>query len=163
MSVLYSRKGAEPASLPFAITLPNGFTRTDPTSFTPEEIAAAGYVEAPSAPEHNPETHHAPEWDGTAWVVPPLTGEELAEREEQRRLASMPKPVTRRQAKLALLAAGKLEAAEDALADAGKAAQIEWTDALEFERDNALITAIGAAIGLDDDGIDDLFRAAVLL
>jgi hypothetical protein len=163
MSVLYSYEGAAPAPLPFAITLPNSFTRTDPESFTPEEIAAAGYTEASAAPEYDPETHHAPTWVGAAWVIEPLTAEELADREEQRRLAAMPGPVTRRQAKLALLAVGKLDEAEAALAAAGKAAQIEWADALTFERDNTLINAIGGAVGLSEEEIGDLFRTAATL
>lgn len=160
---LYSLRGAEPAYLPFAITLPDGFTRTDPRTFTAEEIAAAGYVEAPRPPVYDRETHRAPTWNGSAWSLEPLSAEELAELAEQRRLAGMPGPVTRRQAKLALLAVGKLDEAEDALAAAGKAAQIEWADALTFERDNALIAAIGSAIGLDEAGIDEMFRAAAAL
>lgn len=74
-----------------------------------------------------------------------------------------PASITRRQAKLALLAAGLLNQAEDALADEGPAAQIEWADALTFDRGNPLIAAIGGAIGLDEAGIDDLFRAAAAL
>ncbi len=49
--MLYSLHGARPAPLPFRITLPNGFTRTDPSTFTEDEILAAGftgpYIELP--------------------------------------------------------------------------------------------------------------------
>lgn len=52
--MLYSFQGSRPASLPFRITLPNGFTRTDPSTFTEDEITAAGftgpYVEPPYDP-----------------------------------------------------------------------------------------------------------------
>lgn len=73
----------------------------------------------------------------------------------------MPQVVTRRQAKRALLAAGLLDDADAAIAQAGEEAQIDWADALEFRRDNPLITAIGGALGLTSEQIDDLFRAAV--
>ncbi len=41
---------ALPGPLPFRIRLTGGVTRTDPESFTPEEIEAAGYVPAPEKP-----------------------------------------------------------------------------------------------------------------
>jgi hypothetical protein len=42
--MLYSIRQQRPAPLPFRIRLSNGFTRTEPASFTAEEIADAGYV-----------------------------------------------------------------------------------------------------------------------
>ena len=42
--MLYSINNSRPAPLPFRIRLSNSFTRTDPASFTAEEIADAGYV-----------------------------------------------------------------------------------------------------------------------
>ena len=42
--MLYSLRQQRPAPLPFRIRLSNGFTRTEPASFTAEEIADAGYV-----------------------------------------------------------------------------------------------------------------------
>lgn len=48
--MLYSLNGAYPKPLPKRIILSDGRTRTDPTSFTPEEIADAGYVLAPEPP-----------------------------------------------------------------------------------------------------------------
>jgi phage terminase large subunit-like protein len=65
--------------------------------------------------------------------------------------------------KLALLAAGKLEEADAVLASADRAAQIEWEYALTFERDNPLIAQVGGALGLSEEQIDDLFRAAAAL
>jgi len=51
MTTLYSLHGARPTPLPFRITLPTGFTRTDPSTFTEDEILAAGftgpYIELP--------------------------------------------------------------------------------------------------------------------
>jgi hypothetical protein len=42
--MLYSYRQQQPAPLPFRIRLSNGFTRTEPASFTAEQIADAGYV-----------------------------------------------------------------------------------------------------------------------
>lgn len=72
----------------------------------------------------------------------------------------VPQVVTRRQAKLALLDAGVLDAAEAAIAAGDAEAKINWNDALEFRRDNPLVLAIGAALSLDAAAIDDLFRQA---
>jgi hypothetical protein len=47
---LYYKDNSLPKELPFRITLSNGMTRTDPSSFTDEEIADAGYIEAPEKP-----------------------------------------------------------------------------------------------------------------
>jgi len=41
---LYSKDNQYPTELPFRITLSNGRTRTDPRTFTPDEITDAGYV-----------------------------------------------------------------------------------------------------------------------
>lgn len=47
---LYHKDNLYPKELPFRIRLSNGNTRTDPSSFTEEEIADAGYIEAPAKP-----------------------------------------------------------------------------------------------------------------
>lgn len=66
---LYSRPPRYPAPLPDRIRLSSGMTRTDPSTFTPEEIADAGYVEAPIAPAY--EYPSKLEWTGSDWVVSP--------------------------------------------------------------------------------------------
>lgn len=68
--------------------------------------------------------------------------------------------VTMRQARLALLAAGLLDAVEAAVADAGRAVQIEWEYATVVERRSPLVAAIAAGLGLDDAAIDALFADA---
>ena len=73
---LYSFDQGEPKELPFKIRLSNGSVRTDPSSFTDEEIADAGYVYAGFAPAHNTETQKAT-WNGTAWVISDRTAAEL--------------------------------------------------------------------------------------
>lgn len=79
----------------------------------------------------------------------------------------VPPSVTRRQAKRALLAAGKLGDVEDALSalpsPAKEAALIDWNDAANFERDNTLIAAMAAALNLTSEQVDDLFRTAATL
>lgn len=67
MQNLYSLNGASPAPIPFRITLANGFTRTDPSTFTEEEIAEAGYVLV-EQPEYDPATQ-ALNWNGASFDV----------------------------------------------------------------------------------------------
>jgi hypothetical protein len=50
MTKLYSFNGEYPKQLPFRIRMANSFTRTDPKTFTVEEIESAGFVEAPDKP-----------------------------------------------------------------------------------------------------------------
>ena len=74
-----------------------------------------------------------------------------------------PKPpaqVTMRQARLALLAAGLLDDVEAMLAQADRAVQIEWEYATVVDRSSALVQAIGAALGLSEQRIDELFADA---
>lgn len=68
MILLYSLNGERPAPLPFRIRLSNGFTRTDPSTFTPEEIAAAGYSGPFTEPPYDPATQ-ALDWIDGAYVV----------------------------------------------------------------------------------------------
>jgi len=81
---------------------------------------------------------------------------------------TIPQSVTRRQARQALLLAGKLglvQPAIDAIPDATQRGllQIEWDDAQEFDRNRPSLIAIGGAIGLDAAGIDALFVQAAAL
>jgi len=71
MTLLYSYNGSRPAPLPFRITLPNGFTRTDPSTFTEDEILAAGFTGPYVEPPYNPATEQLGWVDG-AYVVEPL-------------------------------------------------------------------------------------------
>ena len=81
--------------------------------------------------------------------------------------APVPSAVTMRQARLALLGAGKLalvDAAIDAQAEPLKsAARIEWEYSNEVQRHNGIVAMMGPALGLTDADIDDLFRIAVTL
>ena len=80
--MLYSFNKNEPKELPFKIYLSNGRVRTDPSTFTDEEITDAGYVFAGFPPPHETATQKAT-WNGTAWVISNKTDEELqAEKDE---------------------------------------------------------------------------------
>lgn len=79
----------------------------------------------------------------------------------------VPLSVTKRQAKQALLLAGKLAEVEAALAGMpgleGELARIEWNDSQTVERERPLTQQLGAAIGLSDAEIDQLFISAATL
>lgn len=77
---------------------------------------------------------------------------------------SAPGTVTMRQARLAMLAAGKLQTVSDAIAalpsPQKEAAQIEWEFAATVERTSPFLASLAAAIDLDDEALDALFIAA---
>ncbi len=77
----------------------------------------------------------------------------------------MPTSVTPRQARLALLQIGKLDAVSAALTaipDPARrtAAQVEWEYATVIERNSPLVTSLAAGLGLTAADIDALFEAA---
>ena len=77
---------------------------------------------------------------------------------------TVPQEVTMRQARLALLAAGKLAGVEAAIASMPEpqrtAASIEWEYSNALQRNSPFVSQLGAALGLDDAGIDALFVEA---
>jgi hypothetical protein len=77
---------------------------------------------------------------------------------------SVPHAVTMRQARLALLAGGYLagvDAAINALPQPQQsAARIEWDYSSEVVRSKPFVTLLGAALGLDDAQVDQLFVTA---
>lgn len=75
----------------------------------------------------------------------------------------VPKSVTMRQARLALLGAGLLGAVETAITQAGAAAGIEWEYAQSVDRDYGLVPTMAAALGLTDAQLDALFVVAAAL
>jgi hypothetical protein len=66
---LYSLHGARPEPLPFRITLPNGFTRTDPSTFTEDEITAAGFSGPYATPSYDLTTEQLDWIDGALVVI----------------------------------------------------------------------------------------------
>lgn len=94
-------------------------------------------------------------WDG-ATLTPPAPAP-----------VTIPQSVTMRQARLALLTAGKL-AGVDAVIDAlneplRSAAKIEWEYAQAVERNSALVSLLGPALGMADEEVDALFVEASTL
>lgn len=79
----------------------------------------------------------------------------------------VPASVTMRQARLALLGAGKLadvQTAIDALPEPTKtAAMIEWEYSNEVQRHNGLVSSLGPALNLTSEQIDTLFIEAAKL
>lgn len=110
------------------------------------------------------ETQQEREWFGAADLVA-MTAAEVTHHLTPTALPpQVPSRVTMRQARLALHAAGLLqsvEAAIDALPEPPKTtARIEWDYASEVHRASSFVALLGAALDLDDQGLDDLFFAA---
>lgn len=79
----------------------------------------------------------------------------------------VPQVVSMRQARLALLGAGKLAAVNSAIAAMtgmeGEAARIEWEFSSEVRRVQPLVLALGPTLGLTSAQLDALFVAAAAL
>jgi hypothetical protein len=79
----------------------------------------------------------------------------------------IPQQVTMRQARLALLGAGKLALVEQAIAalpsPRKESAQIEWEYALVVQMDDPLTGLLATALGLTQTEVDALFTAAATL
>ena len=75
--------------------------------------------------------------------------------------------VTMRQARLALLGAGKLPAVNEAIAAMqgaqGEAARIEWEYSQEVQRDRGLVSALSSELGMTEEQLDALFTAAAAI
>ena len=99
-------------------------------------------------------------------VAVQMTAEEEAAFEASRGPV-VPQEVTMRQARLALLAAGKLtqvETAINAMPEPDKsAARIEWDYSNTVQRNNAFVALLGAALGMSGAELDSLFTTASTL
>ncbi len=60
-------KDNKPTRLPTRLSLPDGSTRTDPLTFTEEEIRLAGYLRAPSPPQA--QFPQRADWSNGVWTV----------------------------------------------------------------------------------------------
>lgn len=76
----------------------------------------------------------------------------------------VPNSVTMRQARLALLNTGKLQAVNTAVnamnGIEGAAAQIEWEFSSEVHRNRPLVLSLAPVLGMTSQDLDDLFIAA---
>lgn len=150
---LYTLNGSYPAALPFRIVMADGRTRTDSASFTAEEIADAGYVEAPEPPIYDPATHRL-SWDGSDWQVTELPPPPML-------------PLSGRQISMALRSIDITDAMVEAEITAAVSdpmerdmALIEWRRAGQFERDHPLIDQTATAFNLPVEQVDTLWRWA---
>jgi len=100
------------------------------------------------------------------WTVRAATPEEQAAIDEGDKVP-VPQEVSMRQARLALLARGVLglvDAAIESLSSPDReAARIEWDYSSVVARNSPLVVMMGAALGLDDDALDELFITAARL
>ncbi len=87
--------------------------------------------------------------------------------DEMRARVKAPQTVTMRQARIALLDAGLLEAVQASVATMpgteGERARIDWEYALEVRRDWPLIGYMAGDLGLTDEQVDGLFVAAAAI
>ena len=65
---LYSHNNSYPKPLPNRIRLPNGFTKTDSSTFTEDELTSAGYSGPYTYPSFDPLTEKI-EWVGNGFTV----------------------------------------------------------------------------------------------
>lgn len=143
----YRPAGGAPAPLPALAIDANGAVWSD-LAGDAEARAACGWVDTPSPPTIDTERQRLG-WDAAAeaWTVE----------------AIVPQRVSAMQARLALAAAGRLEAVEAAIAAAGHEAQLYWAHASHLHRNHPLISALAAAIPLSGAELDALFQAAAEL
>jgi hypothetical protein len=99
-------------------------------------------------------------------VIDCVSGE-ISEADAQPSPPLVPAAVSNRQARLALIGGGLLDAANAALealpSPEKELAQTEWEYATEIRRDSPLVSGIGTALELDDEAIDALFVVAAEL
>jgi hypothetical protein len=116
-------------------------------------LVRKGWTVRPDAPAYDPAKQQCAWVDGK-WVVTELP-------------VVVPSEVTMRQARLALLGAGKLSAVDAAINSMSEpmksAARIEWEYSGAVQRHNGFVAALGPALGLTSDQIDQLFVAAAKL
>jgi len=84
--MIYSYRSQIPEPLPFRIRLSNGQTRTEPATFTAEEIADAGYTPARDMPVITENQRVVWSSELIDWVVTDKTPEEI-EQERQDAIA----------------------------------------------------------------------------
>lgn len=109
---------------------------------------ADGLTALPARPS---EAH---QWDGSAWVLPPLP---------------VPEAISPRQARLWLVTHGITPAQVDAVIASipdeltRQTVQIDWEYGLEVQRSSPFVQQLGTALGLDANALDDAFREAAAL
>lgn len=165
----------ENVTYPYSVTdlrraNPQVSMRADPP---PETLAEFGMfpVEQTERPSYDPITQDlvrsVEQQGGTwreVWTITDASSEAVQARLSAKRAGMV---VTMRQARLALLGAGRLAEVEAALASLPspekEAAQISWEYAAEVRRISPLVSGLAPALGLDDAALDALFDAAAAI
>jgi predicted component of type VI protein secretion system len=91
------------------------------------------------------------------------TQSEIDEINSRPLVAFAPASVSPRQARLALNAAGLLDAVETAIAASPREVQLAWEYSVSVQRDDPTLAAMAAQLGLTEQQMDDLFRQAAAL
>lgn len=84
-----------------------------------------------------------------------VPAEEALEYERERMVCS------RLQARTALYTAGLLASVEKAVSSSSTMIQLAWEDATEFRRNSPSITMLAEEVGISEEELDNLFRAAM--
>lgn len=120
------------------------------------------YLDA--GPEFETAVAEGPEpWQGPLDIVAPDFDPVAAIETERARMV-----VSRLQARAALLEAGLLDTVEKAVngsvlsgSKVTPLVRLAWNEATEFRRSSPTIAAVGQLLGLAEDQLDELFRAAM--
>ena len=92
------------------------------------------------------------------WRVDALSPEQVAANAEAARIASIPRSLTRRQFKLALIRSGLFETVENMVAAASDLElRVTYQEAQDFERNHPMILQMAESLGVTDSEIDALF------
>lgn len=85
--------------------------------------------------------------------------------EKPKPFVEVPKTITRLQAMIALSQSGLLEKIQGMMTElpASNIQRLAWENALQFERDSAMVNGMAAAIGITQYQLDDLFIAAAAI
>lgn len=128
------------------------------------EGARADIRQLSERPPHIP--HKYVEWyplvreQGAAWEG--VDGDRYVIREPAPE-AIVPDLISPRQARLALLAIGKLNAANAAVEAAGDVMKVSWEFSSYIRRNDPGVISLARAIGLDEEAMDNLFIEAAKL
>jgi len=159
---IYTHNGAYPTKLPFRIILPDGRSRTDPTTFSATEISDAGYTAVDDKPTVT--DTQVLEWNNTNadWVIRDKTAEEL----ELERMAGF-NPLNPAQFEAILSLIGitveQIDAAIDSvITDPPSAAfaKAKVRKATAYHRDNELFDLLVPVMQITNEEIDTAWLQA---
>ena len=136
-----------------------------PPVYRPDGTEAKEYTPGdPLITEAPPADLHVPEWQDGAWVEGETAEQKKAREDaeaeaERERLDAM--TATRFQAKAAMDDAGLLDQVEAYMSgeDVPRRVKLAWQEA-SFRRGSKMVNDIGSELGLSEEEMDDLFKAA---